>query len=500
MLSKLVAAGAALFLLGGAVTALARSLGPQSSRSASVASRLPPATAEVTRATLVETKTVSGTLGFGEATPVRAILSTGTGLLTWLAPEGSTVSRGEPLFAIDGRPVVLFYGDAPFFRTLRFNAESFDTFEWVELETAQDNVRQAELNLELAQARLTEAEGRVAEADVRVADSGREEPQTPEFVDLRGALVVAERRLASAQTLSESGAASEVSLENAERTAQAAQAALDAASRNAQRQLDGATADAASVRVSVLAAERALRDERERLEAMQLSGRDNWDIRLLESNLRALGYEGSASSAIRAWQADLGAVPSGIVGPDQIVVTSGPVRVGEHRVEVGDVIVDVRGGGALNPGAQNVLLSYTETAKLATVSLSIADRRFAAVGSPTAVILPDGREVTGVISEVSAVISEAEEAEVIVAIPDQEALGDLEAATVDVEFSSERREDVLTVPVSALLARPEGGFGVEIVEGRASRIAPVRTGMFAGGRVEISGEEIAEGVKVGVPQ
>jgi hypothetical protein len=146
------------------------------------------------------------------------------------------------------------------------------------------------------------------------------------------------------------------------------------------------------------------------------------------------------------------------------------------------------------------MLSYTNTARLVTVSLSIADHRFAVPGSSAAVTLPDGREVAGVISEVSAVVSEEEQTEVTVAIPDQAALGGLEAATVDVEFETERREDVLTVPIVALLARAEGGFGVEIVEGGRTRIAPVRTGMFASGRVEISGDDIAEGVKVGVPR
>ncbi len=56
------------------------------------------------------------------------------------------------------------------------------------------------------------------------------------------------------------------------------------------------------------------------------------------------------------------------------------------------------------------------------------------------------------------------------------------------------------MPIVALLARPEGGFGVEIVEGSATRVVPVRTGMFANGRVEISGDGIAEGASVGVPR
>src|SRR5262249_23215329 len=59
--------------------------------------KLPPATAAVTRMTLVETKTVAGTLGYGEAVPVDSV---GAGTLTWIAAVGSTVRRGEPLFKI----------------------------------------------------------------------------------------------------------------------------------------------------------------------------------------------------------------------------------------------------------------------------------------------------------------------------------------------------------------------------------------------------------------
>jgi membrane fusion protein, multidrug efflux system len=54
------------------------------------------------------------------------------------------------------------------------------------------------------------------------------------------------------------------------------------------------------------------------------------------------------------------------------------------------------------------------------------------------------------------------------------------------------------VPVSALLALAEGGYGVEIIDGDNAYIVPVRTGMFAAGRVEISGDAITDGVTVGV--
>jgi multidrug efflux system membrane fusion protein len=53
------------------------------------------------------------------------------------------------------------------------------------------------------------------------------------------------------------------------------------------------------------------------------------------------------------------------------------------------------------------------------------------------------------------------------------------------------------VPVNALVARRGGGYGVELAAGR--RIVPVRTGLFAGGYVEVSGSGIRAGTRVVVP-
>jgi len=58
---------------------------------------------------------------------------------------------------------------------------------------------------------------------------------------------------------------------------------------------------------------------------------------------------------------------------------------------------------------------------------------------------------------------------------------------------------VLTVPVAALLALAEGGYGLEVVDGGRSSITAVETGLFADGRVEVSGSGIAAGTTVGVP-
>ena len=59
--------------------------------------------------------------------------------------------------------------------------------------------------------------------------------------------------------------------------------------------------------------------------------------------------------------------------------------------------------------------------------------------------------------------------------------------------------DVLTVPVAALVALAEGGYGLQVVDGATSRFVAVETGLFASGRVEVSGAGVAEGATVGMP-
>lgn len=498
MSPKIIGGGAAAILLCGTIVGAALFLGAGSSQSA-VASRLPPATAAIVRTTLAETKTVTGTLSLGEATPVRAGGDAGTRIVTWMAPEGSRVERGEPLYAIDGQPVVLFYGATPFFRTLRFDGRDFAAFDWLELETAQDDMREAELSLELERVRLAEAESRIEELQARLEDSQRAEPQTREFIDLQGAVAFAQGRLESLGRLAEAGAAAPIEVQTAERNIATAHANLESAIRTLRQQLRSAEADAASGRAASVIAERRLEDAREQLEALQTAEYGAADVRVLRDNLAALGYSGSAGEAVRAWQADLGLAANGTIEPGQIVVAQGPIRIAEHVTQTGDTIDGNNGAYASDTNDGDLLLNYTGTAKLVTVPLAVADHAFAEIGRGVTVVLPDQTEVDGVISEVGAVVSAEAETEVTVAIPDQDALGALEAASVDVIFVSQKRENVLAVPITALLARPEGGFGVEIVEGTSSRIVPVTTGMFANGRVEISGEGVAEGMAVGVP-
>ncbi len=74
-----------------------------------------------------------------------------------------------------------------------------------------------------------------------------------------------------------------------------------------------------------------------------------------------------------------------------------------------------------------------------------------------------------------------------------------DSAPVDVGLQANRVNNVLTVPISALLALAEGGYAVEVLGDTDRQLIAVDTGLFADGQVEISGTGIEPGTTVVVP-
>lgn len=230
------------------------------------------------------------------------------------------------------------------------------------------------------------------------------------------------------------------------------------------------------------------------------------DVLQLEQNLKALGYTGftvddeytsATAEAVEEWQEDRGLDESGVVELGQVVFAPSAVRVDSLQAQLSDPV---------SPGQK--LLGYTGTTKAVTVDLEASDQRLAKKNAAVSVVLPDNTTVAGKVSEVSTIIIPAAspdqepetKVEVIVALGNQKAVAAYALASVDVTFTAAERKNVLTVPVAALLALQEGGFGVEVADGATTRYMPVKTGLFAGGRVEISGAGITEGLNVGVPK
>jgi peptidoglycan hydrolase-like protein with peptidoglycan-binding domain len=244
-------------------------------------------------------------------------------------------------------------------------------------------------------------------------------------------------------------------------------------------------------------------------------GTEGADVEQFERNLRALGYTGfdvddeyttATASAVKEWQDDLGLPETGTVDLGRVVYATGAVRVDSQELGLGD---------AVGPGA--AVLAYTGRSRAVTVDLEMNDQRLARRGRAVTVTLPNDKRVKGTISKVETVVDSSgggngggggggdgssdptTKIRVTIALGADKALSGLGDASVDVGFTASQRKNVLTVPVAALLALAEGGYGVEVVEGNTTRIVAVETGMFADGRVEVTGRGLSEGMKVGVP-
>ncbi|MGI5490157.1 peptidoglycan-binding domain-containing protein [Microtetraspora malaysiensis] len=228
-------------------------------------------------------------------------------------------------------------------------------------------------------------------------------------------------------------------------------------------------------------------------------GVEGKDVKEFEQNLAELGYTGftvddvfsySTRQAVEKWQDDLGLEVTGKVKTTDVVIARGSIRVADLKAALGDA-------------ASGPVLTATGTTRQVLVDLDVADQRLVKRGMKAMVELPDGTTVKGRIISVGKVATTtgtggdtATTVEVKVSVSGLKKAYD--SAPVQLTIVSAQRENVLTVPVGALIALAEGGYGVQVVDGGSTRYAAVQTGMFADGKVEVTG--VDEGVTVAVPK
>ena len=230
------------------------------------------------------------------------------------------------------------------------------------------------------------------------------------------------------------------------------------------------------------------------------------DVRQLEENLVELGYldaeadetfTWATTEAIMNWQDAEGLERTGKLPLGSVLFAAGDLRVGTVTASV---------GAQAGPGAE--LFEVTGTSQVVSMDLGLDDQQLAAIGNPVTVRLPGGSETTGKITSVGTPTETEDSAgqqtttiPVVVSLDSPKKAARFQEASVRVDIPSERREDVLSVPVGALLAMTPEQFGIEVVgaDGATYQV-PVTTGLFTGGRVEISGEDVEAGQRVVVPR
>jgi peptidoglycan hydrolase-like protein with peptidoglycan-binding domain len=237
---------------------------------------------------------------------------------------------------------------------------------------------------------------------------------------------------------------------------------------------------------------------------------DGRDVRQLERNLVALGYDPdgdievddefdwATEAAVRRWEEGRGATQDGVVELGEIVFLPAPRRIGTHAAAL---------GSAVQPGIE--LMDTSATRRVVTVGLDASRQDLVAKGDAVRVELPGGMTVAGRISKVGTVAeSPATEnpgeevtptVEVTISLLGRSGTG-LDQAPVDVLIAKESKRNVIVVPVSALLALAGGGYGVEVAGDTGTRLVAVEPGLQADGYVEVSGGTLSEGDRVVVPR
>jgi hypothetical protein len=271
------------------------------------------------------------------------------------------------------------------------------------------------------------------------------------------------------------------------------------------------------------------------------------DVAELTSDLRALGYGGglaqsdrysqATAAAVQRWQRARGLPATGQILLGEMVFEPGPIRVTSVTPTAGSPVGGGGGGSGAGGGGGGggTVLTATATAPVVTVSLGVTQEYLVKPGDAVSVTLPDGTTtVGGHVQSVGSVAmcpggggtgtgngsgsgsagqspcsssgssgsggsNSPPTVTVTITLDSTPAGAALDQAPVNVNITSQRADNVLAVPVNALLALQGGGFGVQVVSGGGTRLVAVTTGLYSDTQVQVSGLGLSAGIRVAVP-
>jgi peptidoglycan hydrolase-like protein with peptidoglycan-binding domain len=260
---------------------------------------------------------------------------------------------------------------------------------------------------------------------------------------------------------------------------------------------------------------------------------DGADVLQLERNLKALGYtragdeidrhwDSDTTAAVKRWQKAAGLEVDGGLDLGEVVFLPEAIRVTKIEAAL---------GSGIGPGAP--VMTATSNRRVVSLDLDASEADLVAVGKPVEIELPDGSTVKGTVASVGRVAQTSQDQQggttttlpVTITLDDPRAGSGLDEAPVTATVVRSTRENVLTVPVNALVALLEGGYAVEVVDVASQGTAaspsesatpgasspggsagPARThlvkvepGLFDHGRVEITATGLQPGDRVVVP-
>ena len=253
------------------------------------------------------------------------------------------------------------------------------------------------------------------------------------------------------------------------------------------------------------------------------------DVLQLKENLVALGYgnfknlrkdnvfDDETSRVISRMQSSLGLTTNGSLSFGEVIFMPGSSVIGSNTQfpQTGSMVTDKITLLTLTPlqSVSTTIMSNGDVIEGATslqrvsTQIDVADQTLVAVGTNVKIELPNNQLVDGRVASVGdvAIVPSGNQAgnpylEVTIDIVGTEDLQQWTGASVVVSVTESVASNVLSAPITGLLALLGGGYALEVAENTGTRLVAVELGVYADNWVEISGNGLDENTLVVVPK
>jgi hypothetical protein len=480
-----------------------------SSQGASPAAKTAGATT-VQRRNLVATDTESGTLGY--ANP-QTVYNRMQGTVTWLPAVGQLIKPGHALYDVDNKPVTLFDGSTPAYRTLSSGISDGPDVKELNRDLVKmgfDPTHEITVN-DTWQTGTTDAINRWQ------ASLG--EPQTGSITLGQVVFLPGDQRVTSVDAVLGSTGSSSGSGSSGGGSGSGSSAASSTAGTAAPHPLFASLETTTPTRTpppttnpSSGCKPKARKSKCTPSSEAALLALLKAETAELQKSLASSGH-GTTGGVPGASAGGSSAGRGGASGSAPAAGAMGaPARSGTSASGSGASASSASAGAAAEP-----ILETSSNRLDVVVDLDATKQSEAEVGEPVTVQMPSGSVVNGRITKVSPIAQNSGSSSgsggsssgssgsssgtpsatipVTIQLRGRVPASGLDQAAVSVNFEQQKASGVLSVPVTALLATAGGGYAVQEAA-PPHRLIPITPGLFAAGYVQISGAHIYSGLQV----
>ena len=522
-------------------------LGSQNNDALSNAKTLELSTTTIKKGDLENKEEYNGTL---QQTDKKVLKTATAGVVTYLPDEGAVISFGEILFAIDNKPAILLEGETPFYRSLDMNSDPGKDIEQLENalvflgyatndfvpDQTFDQETSDMLNSLFTDYGIETKSEITPEEQIAIKNKEDQIETIQDTIDSGGTTLAEvnnkkktldDLQEDSVTTLAEVNSKKKTlddAIENSTKENAAWQAATDLIDGYYQqiellKDLTNPKTAAKSqdTRDDEIKNYEDLIEEQKRIREMEEgegSVVDAAEALAIENAQKAYdealeSYNKGVDKAAELQQAEEEleelqlAAKSETFSPTNALASETPIIVGSYITSEGSVVA-----------ANSQMYNISSTGVEVVFQIDASDQDMVSIGDSVEVELPSEDRIKATISYIDPVVTQGQNGDFIEVKLDISSTEDVKVydqAPVDVFVTSEVSQDVLYVPVNALIALAEGGYALEIYNGESevgvfegvsgvdTTYVGVEIGVFTDGFVEVSGN-ISEGMIVVVPR